>query len=148
MGTHSQQGRDSQLTDIKVRIDQKIIHRKVSGVLHTDRYIELVRELLMAAELHRGYDILVDLRDTVTAPEMIDLMAIVSTWSRLGAGFTNRIAVIIPKVQERARFAQIFKTCMDAQGFNFNQFFDWESATEWLSKPLTIKPIPDLKRSA
>jgi hypothetical protein len=65
---------------------------------------------------------------------MIDLMAIMSAWSRFGPDFVNKIAFIIPKVEERARYAQIVKACMDAQGFQFNQFFNWEAASEWLNR--------------
>jgi len=120
-------------TKIKTDNDQKIIKRLVSGVLHTDRAIKLVRELSIAAELQKDYDILIDLRESVTAPEMTDLMAIMSAWSRLADDFDNKIAIVFRKDQEHTRFAQLFKTCMEARGFKFRQLFDYDTAVEWLT---------------
>lgn len=114
--------------------DQKIIKKAVSGVLHTDRARKLVRELSMAAELQKDYDILLDFRESVTAPEMTDLMAIMSAWSRFANHFDNKIAVIFPKGEEHTRFAQLFKTCMEAQGFKFRQLYDYDTAIEWLTR--------------
>jgi hypothetical protein len=119
--------------EIMIDNDQKIIKRAVSGILHTDRAVNLVRELSMKAELQKGYDILIDLRGAVTAPEMTDLMAIMSAWSRFANSFENKIAVIFPKDEEHTRFAQLFKTCMEAQGFEFRQLFDYDTAIEWLT---------------
>jgi hypothetical protein len=120
-------------TKIKINNGQKIIKRAVSGVLHTDRAIKLVHELSMAAERQKDYGILMDLRESVTAPEMTDLMAIMSAWSRFAEDFDNKIAFIFSKDEEHTRFAQLFKTCMEAQGFNFRQLFDYDTAIEWLT---------------
>jgi hypothetical protein len=119
-------------TGIEVDREKKILHRKVSGVLQTDSYKELISELSSAAKVHPNFDILVDLRKTVTAVGMIDIMAVVSAWSRLGAHYCKKIAVIIPEVEERYRSAQIIRANMDAQGFHFRQFFDLDSASKWL----------------
>ena len=112
---------------------QKIIKRAVSGVLYTDRAIQLIHELSMVADLQKDHDILLDLRGSVTAPEMTDLMAIMSAWSRLAGDFNNKIAVIFSKGEEHTRFAQLFNTCMEAQSFKFRQFFDYDTSIEWLS---------------
>ena len=117
----------------KINKDQKIIKRAVSGVLHTDRAIKLVHELSMAVELQKDSGILIDFRESVTAPEMTDLMAIMSAWSRLADDFDNKIAFILSKDEENSRFAQLFKTCMEAQGFKFRQHFDYDKAIEWLT---------------
>ncbi|MGD9332292.1 MAG: hypothetical protein PVJ53_13350 [Desulfobacterales bacterium] len=119
-------------TKIKIDNDQKIVKRAVSGVLHTDRAVNLLREISMKSELQQGYDILIDLRKSKTAPEMTDLMAIMSAWSRFADGFDNKIAVIFPKHEEHTRFAQLFKACMEAQGLKFRQLYDFDSAIEWL----------------
>jgi hypothetical protein len=120
-------------TKIKIDKGQKIIKRAVSGVLYTDRAIKLVRELSLEVELQKDYDILMDLRKSVIAPEMTDLMAIMSAWSRIADHFENKIAVIFPKDAEHTRFAQLYKACMDAQGFEFRQLFDYDAAIEWLN---------------
>ena len=121
-------------TKIKIDNDKKIIKRVVSGVLHTGRAIKLIRELSMAAKMQKDYDILMDLRESVTAPEMTDLMAIMSAWSRLANDFNNKIAVIISKDEEHTRFTQTFKTCMKVQGFEFRQLSDYDTAVEWLTE--------------
>jgi len=121
-------------TNIKIDKDKKIIQRTVAGGLYTDRAIELVQELSMAANLHRGYNILLDLRDTVTVPEMYDLMAITSACSRLRNNFNNKIAFLIPNTEERVRFAKLFRACMEAQSFQLKHFFDRKTAMEWLSE--------------
>jgi hypothetical protein len=120
-------------TKININSDQKIIKRVVSGVLYTDRAIKLVHELSMAAELQKDYGILMDLRESVTAPEMTDLMAIMSMWSHFARDFDNKIAFILSKDEEHTRFAKLLKTCMEAQGFNFRQLFDYDTAIEWLT---------------
>jgi hypothetical protein len=117
---------------IEVDRERKILRREVSGVLQTDTYKELVGEPSRAAKIHRNFDILVDLRRTVAAIGILDLMAIVSAWSRLGAHYCRKIAVVIPEVEERYRAAQIIRSYMDAKGFPFRQFFDLDSASEWL----------------
>lgn len=121
-------------THIEVDKYRNIIHRKISGVFDTRRSIELVRGLSMAAELYKGYDILLDLRETKTAPGMTDFMAIMSAWSRLGANIDNKIAVVIQKIEYQTRYAEIFKACMKAQGFMIQQFFDHKEAFEWLTE--------------
>lgn len=121
-------------TEIKIDNDQKIIKRVVSGVLHTDRAIKLIRELSEAAKMQKDYDILMDLRESVTAPEMTDLMAIMSAWSRLANNFNNKIAVILSIDEEHTRFNQTFKTCMKVQGFEFRQLSDYDTAIAWLTE--------------
>ena len=44
-----------------------------------------------------------------------------------------KIAFLIPDTIERNRFAMLFRTCMEAQGFAFKQFLDYDTAMAWLS---------------
>ena len=120
-------------TEIEIDENNKIILRTVTGELYTERSIKLVRELAISLLTHKGYHVLMDMRETVTKPEMLDLMAIASECAKLRSGFNRKIAFLIPDTEERIRFAQLFKACMEAQGFRFRQFFDREAALEWLS---------------
>ena len=120
-------------TPITIDDNNKIIHKTETGVMHTERSLAWVRELALALKLHPGYQVLLDLRDTETNPEMLDLMAIASECATLRAGFNQRIALIIPNTEERVKFAALFKACMEAQGFRFDQFFDHETAMAWLT---------------
>ena len=120
-------------TEIEIDENNKIIQRTVIGELYTERSLSLVRELALSLLTHKGYNVLMDMRETETRPEMLDLMAIASECAKLRSGFNRKIAFLIPDTEERVRFAQLFKACMEAQGFRFRQFFDREAALEWLS---------------
>ncbi|MGD8268240.1 MAG: hypothetical protein PVF55_08725 [Desulfobacterales bacterium] len=118
--------------DIKIYEDHRIIQRTVTGELYTKRSLRLVQELAGAIKLNKGYNILVDLRDTMTRPETLDLMEIATACSRYRYDFKGKIAFLIPDTDERNKAAKLFRTCMEAQGFVFKQFFDREAAIEWL----------------
>lgn len=118
--------------DIKIYEDLKIMQRTVAGELTTHRSLQLVRELAVAVKLNQGYHILMDLRDTVTQPATLDLMEIATACSRYKYDFKAKIAFLIPATKERGRFAKLFRTCMETHGFRFKQFFDADTAIEWL----------------
>ena len=118
----------------KIDKDKKIIERIVSGDLYTERSLQLVRELAVAVNTLKDYNVLMDMRETETKPEMLDLMQIASTCANLGSNFDRKIAFLIPNTEDRVRFAQLFKVCMEAQGFEFQHFFDRQAAVRWLSK--------------
>lgn len=118
----------------RINNDLKVIKRSVSGVLQTDQAIKMVRELSMAAKLQKGNNFLLDLRGTVIGPEMIDLMAITSAFSKQLSTFDDKIALIVTSAEGSFRFAQLFKACLVAQGFDFKYFYDYNTAVEWLSK--------------
>lgn len=121
-------------TNIKIDKDNKIIQGTESDLSNTDRCIKLAQELSLAANRHKGFNILMDLRKTVTGPEMHDLMAITSACSRLRNGFDNKIAFLIPNTEERVQYAKLFRSCMKIQGFRLKHFFDRETAMEWFSE--------------
>ncbi len=117
---------------IRIHEDKKVIHRIVTGELYTARSIKLVRELAVAVKLNRGYGILMDLHDTVTRPETLDLLEIATECYRNKYDFKGGIAFIIPDTEERHRAAKIFKHLMEAKGFKFRQFSDFDAAMHWL----------------
>lgn len=121
-------------TDITIDKDKKIIHRTETGEMFTERSIAWVRELALTLKFHADYNILMDLRETETQPEMLDLMAIASECANLKSDFNSKIAFLIPNTEARVRFAKLFKACMEAQGFQFKQFFDHAAAMAWLTE--------------
>jgi hypothetical protein len=123
---------DEATTTLEIDKDRKIIQRTATGDLSTARSLELVRELAMALNTHRDYNVLMDMRETGTKPEMLDLMGIASACAQLRSDPDTKIAFLIPNTEARVQFAQRFKACMEAQGFRFKQFFDRDSAIEWL----------------
>ena len=118
---------------IKIDPDKKIIERAVTGVLFTERSLSLIRELAIAVSTHKGYNVLMDMRETESKPEMLDLLRIASECAKLRSDFKHKIAFLIPNTEERIRFSQLFKACMETQGFAFRPFFDREAAVIWLS---------------
>jgi hypothetical protein len=125
---------DETTTTLEIDKDRKIIQRTATGDLYTERSLELVRELAMSLNTHRGYNVLMDMRETGTKPEMLDLMGIASACAKLRSDPDTKIAFLIPNTEERVQFAQLFKACMEAQGFRFRQFFDRDAAMKWLTE--------------
>ena len=120
------------IAEIDVDIEKKIIRRTLTGEIDTAQALKLVRNVSAAVNLHPDYNILVDIRDTAFHPEMIDLLEIASECSKQLIGFDRKIAFLIPDTEQRKLVAQVFKTCMEAEGFAFKQFFDPAAALEWL----------------
>ena len=117
---------------VKIDHEGRIIRKTVGGELYTERSLKLVREIALVVNAHRGYNIMIDLRGTVTHPEMIDLMVIAAECTKLRSDFNRRIAFLIPDTEERRRFAHLFRACMEAQGFTFRQFYGEDAALAWL----------------
>ncbi len=130
---------------LSVDRERKIITKTVTGELYTDRSLRLVRELALAVDTYRGFNVLMDLRGTVTNPEMLDLLAIASECKKLRSDFNSKIAFLIPDTEERRRFAQLFSACMEAQGFTFQQFTDQAASLQWLAKDNERRCNPDAR---
>ena len=60
--------------------------------------------------------------------EMADLLEIAAACSKHLAGFRHRIAFLIPDTEHRKKVAKLFPTCMEAHGFHFRQFFEYDTA--------------------
>ena len=121
------------IAEIDIDKDRKIVLRTVSGEIDTAQALNLVQNVAIAVNHNPGYNILVDIRDTTFYPEMLDLLEIASECSKQLIGFSRKIAFLIPDTEQRRLVARIFKTCMEAEGFEFKQFFDYDAAIEWLS---------------
>lgn len=122
-------------TDLQIDNRNKIIQRTVFGEIHTERSLQVVREVADLAASHKDHHILMDLRGAVATPEMFDLMTISSACSRLGSDFSSKIAFVISySTERRVRFGERFKACMKAQGFDFELFFEYDHAMAWLTQ--------------
>ena len=122
------------IAEINVDNENKTIQRILTGEIDTNQALSLVREISNSVKIHEGYNILVDMRDTTYQPEMMDLLEIAAECSKLLIDFSRKIAFLIPNTEQRKLVAKIFRTCMEAEGFEFKQFFDYEAAAEWLCK--------------
>jgi hypothetical protein len=72
------------------------------------------------------------IRDTDPVTEMHDMLSIASEISKHGAGYTDKIAFLVPKIEDRKRTIKLWKSCIQAKGFAYDRFFDREAALEWL----------------
>ena len=120
------------IAEIDVDIEKKIIQRTLTGEIDTAQARKLVQNVSAAVNLNPDYNILVDIRDTAFHPEMIDLLDIAAECSKQLIGFSRKIAFLIPDTEQRKLVARVFKTCMQAEGFAFKQFHDYDPAIEWL----------------
>lgn len=118
---------------IRIYQIRDFIRKTESGELDHARSIRIVRELATAANFHKNHDILLDLRETEAQLDFIAVMDIAAEFAQYKEVFQNKIAVLIPDTPQRAELARQVKTCMGLQGFQFQQFLDFESAIEWLS---------------
>ena len=104
-----------------------------TGTLDTARSVTIVHELSIAANHHHDHNILLDLRDTDTDIDMMGVMDIAAEFGKYREVFQNKIAVLIPGNEARMGLARQIKACMDLQGFQFDQFIDFEAAMDWLA---------------
>jgi hypothetical protein len=118
---------------IKVYRIKDFIRMTESGLLDLDRSISIIRELATEANYLKNHNILLDLRETDIHASLRDLIEISLEFARHYKVFQNKIAVLIPNTEDRLQIANRLKTCMQMQGFEFNQFFDFEEAIEWLA---------------
>jgi len=120
-------------SDIKIYKIGDFIKKTASGAIDRNLSIGIVHELSIAANYHENHNIMLDLRETDLIANMGDLIQIALEFTRHKEIFKNKIAVLIPDTEERRELAKHFKACMDIQGFEYQQFTDFESAIEWLS---------------
>ncbi len=104
-----------------------------SGMLDLDRSISIIRKLATEANYHKDINILIDFRETELHASHRDMIQISLEFARYHKVFQNKIAVLIPNTEDRLQIASLLKTSMDFQGFEFNQFFDFEKAIKWLA---------------
>jgi hypothetical protein len=108
------------------------IQKTETGELDCTRSIDLIHELSVAIKFHKDQHILVDLREANVQTDIEDLMAFAAECAKYKSDFDQKIAILIPNTEERIAAAKRFRSCMDVQGFLLKQFFDYDTAIEWL----------------
>ena len=120
-------------TELKIFREERIIQRTVTGELNTNRAHELIHKISLAVSFYQNSNVLIDIRETTFQPNMSDLLEIAADCSKNLTDFKCKIAFVIPNTEQRKEVAKLFKACMEAQGFEFRQFFDYDDAMDWLS---------------
>ena len=118
---------------VKVYRIRNFIRMTESGILDLDRSISIIRELAAESNYHKDHNVLLDFRETNLHASHRDMIQISLEFARYHKAFRNKIAVLIPNTEDRLHVASLLKTSMDFQGLEFNQFFEFEKAIEWLA---------------
>ena len=114
----------------------KIIIKKMSGVLTHERVMRLVRELAVDAASHPDRHILIDYRDTtVSEKTMLDIMKISSEIKSFQSFFNGKVATVIPLDDKRYAVTNKMKACLVIMGFQYEVFTDYDEALTWLKGP-------------
>ena len=121
------------LSNVQVYRIKDFIKMTESGMLDLDRSIGIIHEIATEANNFKDHNILLDFRETDIHANHRDMIQIALEFARYHKVFQNKIAVLIPNTEDRLQIAGLLKTSMDFQGFEFNQFIDFEKAIEWLS---------------
>ena len=115
------------------------IRKNASGEIDSERSIQLVRELSVAANFHADHNILIDLRETTIPTDRVmidDLMKIVMEFVQFAPSFKNKIANLIPNDADRVSIAKQFEACMTIKNVPYKFFTEFEHAVEWLSEEI------------
>lgn len=120
---------------IKLYKDQDFIQKTETGNVDCGKAINTIYELSAAAEVYKGYSILMDVRDAASQlSSMGDMLTLSTEFVKYKDVFTNKIALLLPDIQERVERANRFKACMVVNGFEFDFFTDYDAAISWLSE--------------
>ena len=119
-------------TENDIDDDNRIVQINVTGEITTGQASKLVQNISIAVKLNQGYNVLVDIRNATFNPEMVDLFEISSEFSKQLVGFNRKIALLIPNTEKLKQVAKLFRICMEAKGFQFQQFFDYDATVKWL----------------
>ena len=120
------------IVEIDIDDDDKIVRRTLRGEIDAKQALKLVQNISRSVNLNQDYNILVDMRDTTFHPGMVDLIEIAAACSNQLKNYNHKIAFLIPNTEQRRQVAKLFRTCMEAEGFKFKQFFEYDEASEWL----------------
>ena len=130
------------IAEIFIDNDKKIVGRTLRGEINPNQAFELVKNISLSVNQYRDYNILVDIRDTSFHPKMGDLLDIAAECSMQLEGFNQKIAFLIPNTEQQKQVARLLRTCMEIQGFEFKQFFEYDPAVEWLlDSAIGTRPI-------
>ena len=119
----------------KIYSTKDFIRKDAQGEFDFDKSMSFIREVLTAADFHKGHNLLVDLRETETKVRFTDLLTLAIEFAKYKGVFTNKMAILIPDEPERIERAEYFKAILlGSTEFQFEHFTDYEKATDWLFK--------------
>ncbi len=118
----------------KIYKTKDFIRRTEKGEINMQQSLNTVADLAAASKFHKDVNILIDVRDTETTLDLESVLKVAFEFGNYKNCFRNKIAGVIPDDPERIDRAVFFKVGMEAGGFLFDFFTDYEKAIEWLSE--------------
>ena len=115
----------------KIDLEQKIIRKSITGELDIKCALKLAEEICDSIESHKDFNILIDIRRTVSRLKILDAMTFVSKFANLSFDYKNRIAWVVSDTDEQVNSAYLVRACMESKGLHFKEFFDYETALGW-----------------
>jgi len=109
----------------------EFIKKTEKGEIDIQRSKTIVRELAVAAQSHSIRDVILDLRDTETVLNFGDLLAVTHEFGEYPQAVDGKIAVIIPKEDNRIKNVEFLKNSMMLKGLTMDYFFEFEDAIDW-----------------
>jgi hypothetical protein len=119
----------------------EFIRKNEKGDLDIRRSREIVGVIAKAAMHHKDDNLLIDIRETETKLNFVELLTVALEFAEYEDIFRNRIAFLIPNNEERIRRAEyVKKSLVGVRGFTLDYFTEYEKAIDWLS---SIKEYPE-----
>jgi hypothetical protein len=104
------------------------------GELDLEKSERVVEDLAAAASYHRDHNVLLDLRETDSRLDFMDLLNLSTRFVQYKDIFQNKMAVVIPNLKERIEKAEFFAAGLGLVGCEMKHFTDYETAVRWMSK--------------
>ena len=123
--------------DVKFQINKErnIIKSVVTGTFERKELELFLSKLRDITTQHKGYKLLVDLRDTALDNKQMDMyriMDIVTTLVDIKDQLDGQIAHVIPNVANRLEHAEDIGSVASIRGINYKVFTDMQQALKWL----------------
>ena len=123
--------------DVKFQINKErnIIKSVVTGTFERKELELFLSKLRDITTQHKGYKLLVDLRDTDLDMQQMDMyriMDIVTTLADIKEQLDGQIAHVIPNVANRVGHAEDIGSVASIRGLNYKVFTDMKQALKWL----------------
>ena len=120
--------------DIRLYRSEDLLRQTSDGETDIERSKKAVAELAADASLRSDLSLLVDLRDTTGAPlGERELLSLGREFGRHKDAFSNKLAFLVPDLEQRVANANFIKACADIVGIELRAFVDADSALNWLS---------------
>lgn len=119
-------------TDIRIIRAHEFIQATPEGKLELAKSQALLMEIALASAPSKGYDVILDTRNTESHMDVADLWTLAAELHRYREAFSRRTAVLVSP--EQSDYAGFFAVCARERGFEVSAFTHLADAMEWLDR--------------